>query len=73
LLKSFDVRFGDYGLNLIIKTAAADSDETAIKVCNLSCVDMTGNPYNYQGFFPQAKIFDISNINQVIEMELWFY
>jgi hypothetical protein len=34
---------------------------------------MTGNPYNYQGFFPQAKIFDISNINQVIEMELWFY
>ena len=73
LLKSFDVRFGDYGLNLVIKTAAADSDETAVKVCNLSCADMTGNPYNYQGFFPQAKIFDISNINQVIEMELWFY
>ena len=73
LLKSFDVRFGDYGLNLVIKTAAADSDKTAIKVCNLSCADMTGNPYNYQGFFPQAKIFDISNINQVIEMELWFY
>ena len=73
LLKSFDVRFGDYGLNLVIKTAAADSNETAVKVCNLSCADMTGNPYNYQGFFPQAKIFDISNINQVIEMELWFY
>lgn len=73
LLKSFDVRFGDYGLNLVIKTAAADSDKTAVKVCNLNCADMTGNPYNYQGFFPQAKIFDISNINQVIEMELWFY
>lgn len=73
LLKSFDVRFGDYGLNLVIKTAAADSDKMAIKVCNLSCADMTGNPYNYQGFFPQVKIFDISNINQVIEMELWFY
>lgn len=73
LLKSFDVRFGDYGLNLVIKTAAADSDETAVKVCNLNCADMTGNPYNYQGFFPQAKIFDISNINKIIEMELWFY
>lgn len=73
LLKSFDVRFGDYGLNLVIKTAAADRDETAVKVCNLNCADMTGNPYNYQGFFPQAKIFDISNINKIIEMELWFY
>ena len=73
LLKSFDVKFGDYGLNLVIKTAAADSNETAVKVCNLNCADMTGNPYNYQGFFPQAKIFDISNINQIIEMELWFY
>ena len=73
LLKSLNVRFGDYGLNLIVETMSADSNDTATKVCRLNCSDMFGNPYNYESFFPVNKVFDISNINKITKMELWFF
>ena len=52
---------------------SADSNDTATKVCRLNCSDMFGNPYNYESFFPVNKVFDISNINKITKMELWFF
>ena len=77
-LKTLDVKTGDYGLNLIIETVPEDLENfedpiNNIKVCRLSCDDMFGNPYNFEGFFSQAKVFDISDINKITKMELWFF
>jgi len=31
---------------------------------------MNGNPYNFDSFFTQEKVFDIENIGKIIGMEL---
>lgn len=35
--------------------------------------DMYGNPYNFETFYQQEKVFDISSIKQIEKMELYFY
>ena len=35
--------------------------------------DMYGNPYNFESFYQQEKVFDISNIKQIESIELYFY
>lgn len=39
----------------------------------LSSEDMYGNPYNFDTFFQQEKVFDITNIYKIYSMELYFY
>ena len=39
----------------------------------LSSQDMYGNPYNFESFYKQEKVFDISEIKQIIKIELYFY
>ena len=73
LLKSLDVKFGNYGLNLFIYTSSEDSEEENFKICKLDCSDMIGNPYNYDNYFTQTKVFNIENINKIVKMELWFF
>jgi len=34
---------------------------------------MYGNPYNFETYFNQEKVFDISNINNIEKVEVWFY
>lgn len=81
-LKELNIVTGDYGLNLIIEVEPEDSGdikadgndvESNIKVCSLNCSDMIGNPYNYQSFYSQKKLFDISTLKNIKTMELWFY
>lgn len=35
--------------------------------------DMYGNPYNFDSYYQQEKVFDISEIKQIEKMELYFY
>lgn len=81
-LKELGIVSGDYGLNLIIEIEPEDSEDikedgnqvsSSIKVCSLNCSDMIGNPYNYESFYSQKKIFDISGLKNIKSMELWFY
>ena len=81
-LKELGIVAGDYGLNLIIEIEPEDSEDikedgnqvsSSIKVCSLNCLDMIGNPYNYESFYNQKKIFDISGLKNIKSMELWFY
>lgn len=81
-LKELGIVAGDYGLNLIIEIEPEDSKDikedgnqvsSSIKVCSLNCSDMIGNPYNYESFYSQKKIFDISGLKNIKSMELWFY
>ena len=39
----------------------------------LSATDMYGDPYNFQSFYQQEKVFDISNLGKIINMKLEFY
>ena len=59
-LKELGIVAGDYGLNLIIEIEPEDSEDikedgnqvsSSIKVCSLNCLDMIGNPYNYESFY----------------------
>jgi hypothetical protein len=73
LLKSLDVKVGEYGLDLYIEIASADNEDTETKLCRLSCADMIGNPYNYETYFPQTKIFNIENFEKIVGMKLYFF
>lgn len=81
-LKELGIVSGDYGLNLIIEIEPEDSEDikkdgnqvsSSFKVCSLNCLDMIGNPYNYESFYDQKKLFDISSLKNIKSMELWFY
>jgi hypothetical protein len=39
----------------------------------LSTEDMYGNPYNFETYFNQEKVFDISSFGRILKMELYFY
>ena len=39
----------------------------------LSSSDMYGDPYNFQSYFEQEKVYDISTLNTIYGMSLYFY
>lgn len=39
----------------------------------LSSKDMYGDPYNFQSFYQQEKVFDISDLGKITHMKLEFY
>ena len=39
----------------------------------LSSDDMYGNPYNFQSFFEQEKVYDISSLKAIFGLSLFFY
>lgn len=68
---------GSYGYRLEI-----DSEQNALingnaytqkAIFYLDSLDMFGNPFNFQTFFNQQKIFDISNLDKITNMRLYFY
>lgn len=69
---------GDYGLRLRVyttdETVSTDTEGKASYYdMYLNCADMNGNPYNFQTFYQQEKVFDISAIGSIQKMELQFY
>ena len=74
----YNVTNGDYGLRLIIttideKTSKEDVNKQAEYVLYLNCADMNGNPYDFQSYYTQEKVFDISQIGKIQTMSLEFY
>lgn len=39
----------------------------------LNCADMNGNPYDFQSYFSQEKVFDISDLGTIKRIQLRFY
>ena len=69
---------GSYGLKLKVTTMG----DTTIKDTNtmskiyelyIDASDMNGNPYDFNTFFQQEKVFDISGFGKILSMELSFY
>lgn len=75
---AYNVTSGDYGLRLIItavnEKTSKETENTVVEyVLYLNCADMTGNPYDFQTYYIQEKVFDISQIGKIQNMQLEFY
>jgi hypothetical protein len=68
-LAGLDVVAGTYGIKVLIYTDIADAPgstkKNAVYELTFSSADMIGNPYQFDSYFYQEKVFDISNINNI--------
>ena len=75
-LNGLDVASGTYGLKIYIYTdVSVDNGETKTLCYDLTFNndDMYGNPYQFEDYFSQEKVFDISNINKINQIDVYFY
>lgn len=77
LLTGLDVASGSYGIKILIYTnivqkAGAAATSTVYEL-TFSSADMIGNPYQFEDYFYQEKVFDISNISNIQKLEVYFY
>ena len=73
-LKNLNTNSGNYGLCLYVKYVNEGSDVEQTTQFIFDSDSMCGNPYNFNTYFTQEKIFDISHIKgQITQMELVFY
>ena len=69
---------GEYGLELTIKVEEQDTQSGNSLLSNTYILyfntnDMNGNPYEFDTYFQQEKVFDISQFKNITEMSLRFY
>lgn len=81
-LKDLSAVTGSYGLLLEIQAIPEDEnglekDETELETkyynYRFDCSQMPGNPYQYDSFYEQQIVFDISEIYKIRTMQLSFY
>lgn len=71
-----DLVGGEYGIQVDIRSEQATSQQQKMPLFYtfyFSNREMTGDPYNYDTFYPQEKIFDISGIKQIDAIRIGFY
>ena len=64
---------GEYGLRLIIEAELENKNNSSLYILELNSNDMNGNPYDFNTFFQQEKVFDISQFKNIKSMSLSFY
>lgn len=68
---------GNYGLRLSVIGRSMNTTQTESQLkyytFTLDSNDMYGDPYNFDTFFTQEKVFDISEIPQIESIKLEFY
>lgn len=73
-LSEFNPIFGNYGLELVIDGIEKNSDDILRKYSfKLDSSDMYGNPYLFETYFNQQKIFKIDNFKAINSIYLNFY
>lgn len=76
-LSGLDVAEGTYGIKVLIYTDISDAPGStktnAVYELTFSSADMIGNPYQFESYFSQEKVFDISNINNIKQIDVYFY
>lgn len=76
LLNGYDVVSGTYGLKVLIQGDVVEKPGVTtqqIYELNFNSDDMVGNPYQFEIPFSQEKVFDISFINSINEIKIYFY
>jgi hypothetical protein len=76
-LSSFNLLSGSYGLRLDIISEEPQTSQTESEYIRysyyLDSSDMYGDPYNFETYYSQELVFDISNITQITQMSLVLY
>lgn len=72
-LKDLGVVVGNYGLVLTIKGIMDNTEEEVSRKCILDCYGMIGNPYNFESYYDQKKVFIIDGIKKITGMKLEFF
>ena len=75
-LNGLDVTTGTYGLKLLVYTDTIFTPgvtRESVYELTLSSADMIGNPYQFESYFTQEKVFDISHINNIKQIDVYFY
>lgn len=76
LLSGLDVAQGTYGIRLLIESEGLEKPGVTKPVyydLNFTSADMIGNPYQFDDYFTQEKVFDISYVEKIKGMEVYFY
>lgn len=63
---------GSYGLRLDV-VEKTEAKATKFHSFYLDTSDMYGNPYNYNSYFLQEKLFNVKNIHEICAIRLSFY
>ena len=71
-LLDYRTKDGSYGLRLDI-LGVNQNGLQEIKRYYLDSSDMYGNPYQYSTFYKQEYLYDISNLQEVLNIRLMFY
>lgn len=76
-LKSLGTVSGDYGLEFLFfddNTSLTDREERAATYrFTFGINDILGNPYNFQTYFTQEKVIDITHLKNLKTLEIYFY
>lgn len=76
-LTGLDVVSGMYGLKVLVYTEVPNTpggmNDNAVYELTFSSADMIGNPYQFESYFSQEKVFDISNITNIKQIDVYFY
>lgn len=77
LLNNYDVTSGSYGIKLLIQadvmTKPGEINTDGIVELTLNTDDMYGNPYYFDNYFIQEKVFDISSIMNIKGISVYLY
>lgn len=66
-LNQYTIISGNYGIKIKMYNG------TSIRELDLNINDMIGNPYQFDTFFNQAKLFDISKAENINRVEVYLY
>lgn len=76
-LSEFNTVEGEYGLEFLFftnKTSILDQEQkNATYRFAFTTGDMLGNPYNFESYFRQDKVIDISYLEDIRSLDIYFY
>ena len=76
-LRDLDVTSGSYGLMFYFYNNISSTEDmqnrNAAYVLTLNVDDILGNPYDFESYVTQQKLFDISYLQNVTQLDIYFY
>lgn len=72
-LTQYNLARGNYGLALYVVGRTETSDELQKYSCVLDTNDFYGSVYNYETYYNQEKLFDVSGLKEIVSLRLYFF
>ena len=75
-LGEYNIIKGAYGLKLLVYVDGSVSPgvkNELVYELTFNSEDMIGNPYQFDTYFTQEKVFDISSLNNIKRIDVYFY